>query len=86
MKRKLYVGKDYNGRIITIVIASSIESARAYWQGKGIIPYSEQEITLEEEQENEKLGFVTPLLTTKEVKLSSLSYEARREGALIVVS
>ena len=65
----LYIAKNYSGQIISIISAKSKELANAYWQGKGIIPHTESTFDLSEDRENEKDGFVTPILKTREVEL-----------------
>lgn len=39
-ERDVYVARDYNGTILSIVCATSEEYAVAYWQGAGLIPHS----------------------------------------------
>ncbi len=63
----IYIGKNHDGKVISIISAKSQESANAYWQGKNCIPHSIQEFGLFEDRENESIGYVTPLLTTKEI-------------------
>lgn len=61
----IFIGKDHNNTVISIVSAKQKESANAYWQGKGIMPHSIEEFDLSEDRENEEMGYVTPILNTK---------------------
>ena len=42
----VYIAYDHKGTPISGVLAKSSSLARAYWQGKGIIPHSEREIEM----------------------------------------
>lgn len=63
----IYIARDYNDTVISIVSSKTIESAYAYWQGKDILPNSVSEFNMTDERENEKVGFVSPILNTREV-------------------
>lgn len=63
----IFIGKNYDGKVISIISAQDERSANAYWQGKDIFPHSITRFDMNEERENEQAGFVTPLLETKEV-------------------
>lgn len=65
----IFIAKNYKGKVIGIVSAKSVESANAYWQGKGVTPHKVTEFDLSEDRENENMGYVTPIVTTKEEEL-----------------
>jgi hypothetical protein len=65
----IYIAKNHSGKIISIISAKSQELANAYWQGNGIIPFTESTFDLSEDRENEKNGYITPILKTKEIEL-----------------
>lgn len=60
----IFIGYDHHDRIISIVSAESEKSANAYWQGLNWLPYRTECFDLEKDRENERLGFVTPILKT----------------------
>lgn len=62
----IFIAKKYDGTIIGIVSAKHRESVNAYFQGKGLIPYKIETFNLAEDRENEQLGFITPILSTRE--------------------
>lgn len=68
----IFIGKNHNGQIISIVSAKSLEAARAYWQGKDILPHTETQFDTDEQRENEQMGYVTPILVTTKLALSHL--------------
>ncbi len=63
----IFIAYNHEGYPISIISAKSQESANAYWQGKDQLPYSSKSFDIGEDRGNEKEGYVTPLLKTKEV-------------------
>lgn len=61
----IYIGLDYEGRPMSIVSAADGKSAHAYWQGKGTLPHKTVTFDMNKDRENEQMGYVTPILTTK---------------------
>lgn len=70
----IFIARNYNGKIISIVSAKSEEAVRAYYQGSGLKYDSIKEFKIEEDRENEKMGFVTPILETKILRPLKSSY------------
>ncbi len=73
----IFIGYDYNGKVITIVNAVSKQIANAYWQGADISVHSSK--CLEEDftkLENHPTG-VFPLMKTVEVDDYKLLGECR---------
>lgn len=66
----IYIAKNYKGQVISIISASTISEAKAYWQGKGITPHTEDEFDQNISRDNEDNGYVTPILETKQIELS----------------
>lgn len=62
----IYILKNYKGLVLSILSAKNEESVRAYAQGKGIQYDTIRAFDMSEDRENEQLGFVTPILNTKE--------------------
>lgn len=61
----IYIAKNGKGLPVGIISCKNKDQAIAYWQGMNLNYDSIKEFSTEEEHENEKLGFVTPLLKTK---------------------
>ena len=70
---KIYIAYNFDNQPTSIVIADSEQSARAYWQGAGVDHHSERCIDLSDESDTEKLGYVTPILKTKEISCSNIN-------------
>jgi len=62
----IFISKDHKGQIIGIVSAADIKSVNAFYQGMGDMPHSTEEFSIDEDRENEKNGYVTPILKTIE--------------------
>lgn len=78
----IFIGRNFDGKIISIISAKTEESANAYWQGKDIIPYSIDTFDMNEDRENEKMGYVTPILTT--IELDGYSLKDRKKVTIVV--
>lgn len=73
----IFIGYNYDGYPISIISAKSEESANAYWQGKDCLPHSTRQFDVSEDRDNEKLGFVSPLLETHKASLSKFGQTPR---------
>lgn len=60
----VYVAKDYQGKVESVVLAKSRELAVAYWHGQGIYPHHTEELTAE--NLNGHPTGVLPILRTKD--------------------
>lgn len=65
----IFIGYDFNGKVISVISAKDENSANAYWQGTGDLPYSQKRFDVDEQRENEKMGFVTPIVKTQEIEV-----------------
>jgi hypothetical protein len=63
----IFIAKNHKGKVVGIVSAADEKAVRAYYQGKGLNYDTLREFKIEEDRENEKMGFVTPILETREV-------------------
>lgn len=64
----IYILKDYKGRIVAILGASSEQHVNAYTQGKDIEYHSCTAIDPSVINDNEKVGYITPILIANKVK------------------
>lgn len=78
----IFIARNHNGKIIGIVSAKTENSVNAYYQGKGITPHTLGPFNPESIRENEEEGYVTPILTTREVDKYDLN---NRDKIFIVV-
>jgi hypothetical protein len=69
----IFISRNPQSLITSIVSAKDINSARAYWQGAKINHFMEETFSLEEDRENENFGYVTPILKTKETSVGNIS-------------
>lgn len=76
----IFIAKNFSNKIIGIVSAPNKQAVMAYYQGKGLQYNTLTEFDINEDRENEKMGYVTPILTTKEVATNN--YQA---GTLLIV-
>lgn len=67
----IFIAKNYNGEIINISSAVDEKSYNAYCQGKGLKVDSIQIFDIVEDRQNEKMGYVTPILLTKEFNIGN---------------
>lgn len=79
----IFIAKDYEGRIISIISAKSNESANAYWQGKNITPFTEEMWDIKKERENEEMGFVTPILETRTEDLKNWKMQDYKKYVIV---
>lgn len=73
----IYIAKDHNGQIIGIVSADNEKSVNAYFQGKDDLFNTLEKFDLSKDRENEKMGYVTPILKTMEVDVHRLAHETK---------
>ena len=59
----IFIAKDYDGFIESVVLARSYELANAYWQGLGIYPHS-TDTRIEQDLKEHPTG-VLPIVKTK---------------------
>lgn len=59
----IYVAKNYDGFVESVVLARNYELAYAYWQGLGVIPHSVDTLT-NKDLEDHPTG-VIPIVKTK---------------------
>lgn len=75
----IFIGYDYDGKVISVISAKDESSANAYWQGTGDLPHSQKRFDTDEQRENEQLGFVTPIVKTKEIEVKDVnSFKLRK--------
>lgn len=81
----IFISKDYKGQIVGIVSASDIKSVNAFYQGLGDMPHITEPFSIEQDRENEEMGYVTPILKTIEVDIQRLAHErgSTREASKI---
>lgn len=70
----LFIARDYDGNVESIVLAKNRELATAFWQGQKIYAHSVDEKT--EELLNDHPSGVMPILYTKKKKVRYLSDDA----------
>ena len=75
------IARNYDGYIIDIVLARSLELANIYWQGKGVYPHR-TDIREEYQLENHPTG-VIPILSTYEQEYED-KYTYRRKLCIAV--
>ncbi len=63
----IFISKDHNGQIMGIVSAADIKSVNAFYQGQEDLPYTTEEFPINRDSDNEKMGYVTPILKTTEI-------------------
>lgn len=80
----IFIAKNHNLIPIGIISAKSKELANAYFQGKEIYPYQITEFDMNQDRENEKMGFVTPILATREVDSRELLDDKGREYIVVI--
>ncbi len=78
----IFISKDRNGQIIGIVSASDIKSVNAFYQGIGDMPHITEQFSIEQERENEKIGYVTPILKTIEIDIHRYAHD-NKNGAKV---
>lgn len=66
---KIYIAYNYDGYIISILMAKSQELAHVYWQGAGIVAHSSREYDPSDHEDH--ITGVVPLLKTDEYNLGS---------------
>jgi len=69
----IFISKNHKGEIISIVSAADIKSVNAYNQGQGFDVNTVTEFSMEEDRENESMGYVTPILKTQKRSLSAFA-------------
>lgn len=77
----IYIARNFKGKIVGIVSAKTEDSVKAYYQGKGLVYNTLEPFNLSEDRENEKMGFVTPILETSILK----GYEITNPSAEILI-
>jgi len=77
----IYVAKNYDGRVVSVVLAKSYELAQAYWQGQGLFPHSVDQWT-EKALEDHPTG-VLPILKTMVKTIHP--YDISRTTEILVV-
>ena len=73
----IFISNDHNGQIVGIVSAADIKSVNAYYQGVGDMPHVTEPYSIEEDKENEKMGYITPILKTMEIDLHSHAHRTK---------
>lgn len=73
----VYIGYNYEGKVVSIVNAKSKELAYAYWQGKSIIPHSHKCLEKDFTSLDEHPTGVFPIVETEEVDDYALSQNTR---------
>jgi hypothetical protein len=56
--KKIYIPKDYDGRVLGLFLSDNIQLVEAFQMGAGITPYTIEEIDIESDLINQ-----TPLVT-----------------------
>lgn len=80
----IYIGFNYEGLPISIISCKNKEIANAYWQGLNQHPHSIKEFDLDRDRENEKQGFITPILKTEKKKFDKYSHPNGVECIVVV--
>jgi len=65
----IYVAFDYEGTVISIVNARSLDLANAFWQGRGVIPHSTKNLLEDYTALKDHPTGVFPLFETEEIEL-----------------
>jgi len=74
---KVFRAVDHNGKVLSLVLAHNIHLARAYWQGQGIVPHSDDEVGMPDDHPTG----VMPLYTApKEKPVSQFRNRLERLG------
>ena len=66
----IYIARNFQGKVVGIVSARNEKAVRAYYQGTKLRFNTITPFDIDEDRENEKMGYVTPILETKETYAS----------------
>jgi len=61
----IFIAKNFDGKVMSVVLARSYEMAQAYWHVKGIYAHT-VDVKTEKDLENHPTG-VLPIVYTKEI-------------------
>lgn len=81
----IFIAKDYNGKVISIVNAKSLELANAFWQGRGVIPHTVSDLEKDYLPLEDHPTGVYELLKTKEREIKSSSYPYTNKTIIEVI-
>jgi hypothetical protein len=79
----IFIARNYKSKIVGIISANSEGAVRAYYQGKGLDYDTLTEFKIEEDRENEKMGYVTPILETEEVYPNNINRDYKEKLLLV---
>ena len=81
----IFVAKNYDGYVESVVLAKSYELAQAFWQGQGIFPHS-VDIRNESDLKDHLTG-VLPIVKTekKQIRPSDISIRSGYKEFLAIV-
>lgn len=81
----IFVAKNFDGFVESVVLARSYHLAHAFWQGLGIIPHSTETRT-EEDLKDHPTG-VLPIVKTekKQIRPSDISIRSGYREFLVIV-
>jgi len=80
-----FIGYNYDGYPISIVVAKSKELAYAYWQGKGILPHYHECVEEDYSSLDEHPTGVFPIMNTVEVSDYNLSNNMRNPNGRKII-
>jgi hypothetical protein len=70
---KIYIGKDFNGKPISVLLADNIEKAHIAWAGMKDTPHSVEEI----DPNNKDIGIYGVVFLLSSVKRNSKNFSSR---------
>lgn len=79
----IYIAYNYESQPISIVNARNLDLANAFWQGRGIIPYSIKNLVKDFTSLSEHPTGVFPLFETEEISVGELSRDRDRKYLLV---
>jgi hypothetical protein len=71
------IAYNYNGKVIAVVNAISVELAQAFWQGRGVVPHIIKTLKNDFTPLSEHPTGVYPIVETLEIVVGSLRDDAK---------
>ncbi len=80
----IYVAKNYDGYVVSVVLAKNYELANAFWQGQEIYPHS-VDIRIEEKDLKDHPTGVLPIVRTREKVVRPYDISSRTGSMTLIV-
>jgi len=78
----IFIAKNYDGKVMSVVLARSYEMAQAYWQGRKVYAHTVETRT-EKDLEDHTTG-VLPIVNTKEITRFDIDRHTRNAVYLVI--